>query len=599
MGNYELHDLVQIDFHTVGVIIKVNKNSVKVLTQNGDVRTLEPHLITSKLDSKRAIATDANGNSITAGATVMEARGERRTCTILHVYRHLVFLHSRENMVDYGVWISPTRSVISVAAKERPNISQQKRTQQPNGPNFRGGFDGRGRGRGGRGGFFGHGRGGRDHLVSKTVRITQGPHKGYIGIVKDSTDTMARVELHTNCKVVNVDKTKLVLVDGNGGTLGPVVSSDTRGASEFAAPRPMATPKRYGDGAMTPRHYSDGARTPRHLASGAQTPAWGMSNRTPNPYSSDNSRSSAWDAGAKTPNPYASSSYADGSKTPAWDSGSKTPSWKAETPRWSSSGGRTPGYNDYGNKSPTWSSRYDDRETAPTPAPHTLAPSTPAASSNNVAPSPAPYPQTPGANYPQTPYDSAPTPYDGAPTPGVNLAPATPAAINAPTPAAHMLSAPTPGGYIPSTPAGTVQPQTPFVPAGGDYGAVDDQNEDSDDWPIEDIEVKLTSSHGSGQKGQLASIISVDHNGRTCTVRMNEGGAQEQIPFTKMEPVRPSKKDPVKVLLGQHRGGIGALIGVDGQDGILRLRGQGPAFKFVSINAVGKYTGDETLDANH
>lgn len=98
------------------------------------------------------------------------------------------------------------------------------------------------------------------------------------------------------------------------------------------------------------------------------------------------------------------------------------------------------------------------------------------ASSNNVAPSPAPYPQTPGANYPQTPYDSAPTPYDGAPTPGVNLAPATPAAINAPTPAAHMLSAPTPGGYIPSTPAGTVQPQTPFVPAGGDYGAVDDQS---------------------------------------------------------------------------------------------------------------------------
>lgn len=112
-------------FHTVGVIIKVNKNSVKVLTQNGDVRTLEPHLITSKLDSKRAIATDANGNSITAGATVMEARGERRTCTILHVYRHLVFLHSRENMVDYGVWISPTRSVISVAAKERPNVSSK------------------------------------------------------------------------------------------------------------------------------------------------------------------------------------------------------------------------------------------------------------------------------------------------------------------------------------------------------------------------------------------------------------------------------------------------------------------------------------------
>ena len=55
------------------------------------------------------------------------------------------------------------------------------------------------------------------------------------------------------------------------------------------------------------------------------------------------------------------------------------------------------------------------------------------------------------------------------------MAPATPAALTAPTPAAHMLSAPTPGGYIPSTPAGSVQPQTPFRPTGGDYGHIEEQ----------------------------------------------------------------------------------------------------------------------------
>ncbi|KAI9323900.1 hypothetical protein BX666DRAFT_2038802 [Dichotomocladium elegans] len=597
MGEYELHDLVQIDSHAVGVIIKVDKNTLKVLTQNGDVRTLEPHLITSKLDSKRAIATDGGGNSIRSGDTVIEARGERRTCTILHVWRHLVFLHSRENMSDYGVWVSPTRSVISMASKDRPqsNMPPPNRPLQRGAPNQRGGFDGRGRGRGGRGGFFGHGRGGRDNLISKTVRITQGPHKGYIGIVKDSTETMARVELHTNCKVVNVDKTKLVLVDAHGGTLGPVVQTDRMATPDtgFAAPRALGTPKRYGDSSMTPKRYGDGSMTPRHLASGAQTPAWNLSSRTPNPHASDGGKTPAWDLGSKTPNPY--SSFSDGSKTPAWDSGSKTPSWKAETPRWTASGGRTPGYNDFGNKSPTWSSRYDDRETAPTPAPHNLAPSTPAAL-NNVAPSPAPYPQTPGATFPETPYDSAPTPYDGAPTPGAHLAPATPAALNAPTPAAHMLSAPTPGGYIPSTPAGTAQPQTPFMPTGGDYGHIEDQVEDTGDWPIEDVEVKLTSSHGSAQRGQLASITSVDNTGRTCMIKLNEGGSLVQMPFNKMEPVRPSKRDPIKVMLGQHRGGIGALIGVDGHDGILRLRGQGSAYKFVSINAIGKYTGTDMAD---
>ncbi|KAI8141293.1 hypothetical protein BJV82DRAFT_619991 [Fennellomyces sp. T-0311] len=582
MGNYELHDLVQLDFHTVGVIIKVDKNSLKVMTQDGDIRTMAPHQITNKRDSKRAIATDASGNSISSGDTVMEVRGERRTCTVLHIFRHLVFLHSRENMTNYGVWVENTRAVVSMAPKERSIKSRDGMRQPQNGPGFRGGLDGRGRGRGGgRGGFFGRGRGGRDNLISKTVRVTQGPHKGYVGIVKDSTDTMARVELHTNSKIINVDKAKLVLIGIKGETVGPVLDGERGGSDSFNS-RPPMTPKRYGDGAMTPRHYS----------SGSQTPAWSMNSRTPNPYISDGSKTPAWDLGSKTPNPHA---YADGSKTPAWDSGSKTPSWKAETPRWNTAGGRTPGFNDYGGSSPTWSggNRYGDRDVAPTPAAHNLAPATPAASSNNVAPSPAPFPQTPGANFPQTPYDSAPTPYDGAPTPGANLAPATPAALSAPTPAAHMLSAPTPGGYIPSTPAGSAQPQTPFRPTGGDYGHVEEQAEDTSDWPIEEIEVKVTKSSGGAQLGQLASIVSVDSTGRTCTVTMNDGGARVDLPFDSMEPVRPSKKDPVKVLLGQHRGGIGALIGVDGHDGILRLKGQGTAFKFVSINAVGKYTGTE------
>lgn len=38
-------------------------------------------------------------------------------------------------------------------------------------------------------------------IIGKSVRITQGPLKGYFGIVKDSTEQTARVELHTNCKV--------------------------------------------------------------------------------------------------------------------------------------------------------------------------------------------------------------------------------------------------------------------------------------------------------------------------------------------------------------------------------------------------------------
>ena len=48
-----------------------------------------------------------------------------------------------------------------------------------------GGFRGRGRGRGGIG---------RDReVIGQTIKITQGPYKGHIGMVKDATEATARV----------------------------------------------------------------------------------------------------------------------------------------------------------------------------------------------------------------------------------------------------------------------------------------------------------------------------------------------------------------------------------------------------------------------
>ena len=35
---------------------------------------------------------------------------------------------------------------------------------------------------------------------------------GYIGIIKDATESLARVELHTNCKTISVDRSRLALV---------------------------------------------------------------------------------------------------------------------------------------------------------------------------------------------------------------------------------------------------------------------------------------------------------------------------------------------------------------------------------------------------
>ena len=37
-----------------------------------------------------------------------------------------------------------------------------------------------------------------------------GPYKGYVGIVKDATEDTARVELHTTCTTISVDRTRLL-----------------------------------------------------------------------------------------------------------------------------------------------------------------------------------------------------------------------------------------------------------------------------------------------------------------------------------------------------------------------------------------------------
>ena len=43
-------------------------------------------------------------------------------------------------------------------------------------------------------------------IIGQTIKITQGPYKGHIGIVKDATESTARVELHSKCQTISVDR---------------------------------------------------------------------------------------------------------------------------------------------------------------------------------------------------------------------------------------------------------------------------------------------------------------------------------------------------------------------------------------------------------
>ena len=450
LGQYSLLDLVQLDPTTVGVIVKVDRESMVVLDQNGDTRQVMPSQIANKLPKRRtAVAADRNGSEIRLDDVVREYGGQQRQGKIIHIYRSYVFLHSNATTENAGVFVTRAGNVMTVAAKggrvnanAGPDLSAMNPAlkRNPNGTNNNMPPPKQSLG--------------PDRALNQHVSIRRGVYKGMMGIVKDTTETHARVELHSKNKVVTVPKADLIFRDKITGKPIDIYSRGGR-------PAPSSSGR--------PGDYS-GGRTPMGASGGERTPAWGSSKckcslffffffffplnplatkltspataRTPawgRPETSG-SRTPAWGDGSRTVNPYDGSRTAyggatayGGSRTPAWSSSAKTPAHDgfghgSKTPAWSASASSS--HDPWGSKTPAYG------VSAPTPG---------ASGSANSASDPWGY--TPGASGSSSHAYDAPTPGAAlsAPTPGAALSAPTPGAYSAPTPAA--ISAPTPGAW--------------------------------------------------------------------------------------------------------------------------------------------------------
>ncbi|KAL4885561.1 transcription elongation factor spt5 [Aspergillus karnatakaensis] len=410
LGMFDVHDLVQLDAATVACIVKVDRESLRVLDQDGSIRTILPTQVTQKITPRRdAVATDRNGAEIRHGDTVREVYAEQRNGVILHIHRSFLFLHNKSQAENSGIVVVRTTNVVTVSAKGGRNTGPDLSKMNP--ALMRSGAPG--------GMMPPPSRSfGRDRLIGKTVMVRKGPFKGLVGIVKDTSDVQARVELHTKNKIVTIPKELLVVKDPITGQT--IDMSRGRGGSRVPQGGSAAPPSGW-QGGRTPA-AADSSRTPAWGGAGSsRTPAWGgggLGSRTP-----------AWKAdGSRTSNPYDGSRTAygggTGSRTPAWNSGARTPY-----------GGSGSGSSDFdafaaGSRTPAWGG-----------ATANAGGRTPAWSAGGSTTSSKVYDApTPGATY------SAPTPgaYGGAPTPG----------LSAPTPGAWADSAPTPGAYNAPTPGG-------------------------------------------------------------------------------------------------------------------------------------------------
>ncbi|MBW0463912.1 hypothetical protein O181_003627 [Austropuccinia psidii MF-1] len=551
-GQFELYDLVQLDPQTTGVIFKIERDTFKVLDQNGNVRVVKPNQISAKRDSRYAIATDADGYEIAVNDQMKEkpsgGRHEGRRGRVLHIYRSMyAFLHSHDTMENGGVFVTNARNLVSVAPKGTKNDSGPLDLTKMN-PEVAGRPP---IGGPAAGAVLGQ-RFKRDEDIGKLCYIIKGPHKGLQGIIKDINGLLARVELHTNNKTLTVEKSKLGAKgrDGKVHPLADLARENMTGANRSGGYGSFGRPASTGPTGSNSTRIG-GQSGPGTM--GNATPAWGANgSRTSNPYLDGSRTSNPYADGGRTSNP-----YLDGGRTPAyngsgaWDPGSKTVlssgygtsnSWDAEpynsaapTPATRTDigtpvdpwGASTPAHAPTpktdnilrpnptsGTSDPRLGDRSERRDDGSMSSwgnpvgttPFAAAPTPTAYTGRSGVSAPTPNAPTPGG---LTPYVGAPTPapYAAAPTPVGYANASTPAVYGAPTPAAYGAAL-TPYGtnpqYIAPSPAGPYThgtiAATPYTAATPGAGLLNQHPSTlvptphyglPENWPIPGIEVVI------------------------------------------------------------------------------------------------------------
>uniref|UniRef100_A0A8D2ZTW6 Transcription elongation factor SPT5 n=1 Tax=Scophthalmus maximus TaxID=52904 RepID=A0A8D2ZTW6_SCOMX len=475
-GQHEWGELVQLDPQTVGVIVRLERETFQVTVccgmENAGTCLRRPTRQTppknTKVFSEQMRTIFVNGILFCPSGAEHGREGEIR-----HLFRGFAFLHCKKLVENGGMFVCKTRHLVLAGGSKPRDVTNftvggfAPMSPRISSPVHHGGGGERQRGGGGGGGGgMGRGRGRRDNeLIGQTVRISQGPYKGYIGVVKDATESTARVELHSTCQTISVDRQRLTAM----------------GAKRHSG--------------MTSAH----GRTPMY---GSQTPMYGTGSRTP----MYGSQTPLHDAGNRTPHYGSQTPLHDGSRTPgqsgAWDpSNPNTPSRNDEeydfgyddepSPSPQGYGGtpnpQTPGYPEvpspqvnpqYNPQTPGTPAMYNTEQYSPYAAPSpqgSYQPSPSPQSYHQVAPSPVGYQNTHSpASYHPTP---SPMAYQASPSPSpVGYSPMTP-------------GAPSPGGYNPHTPGSNIE-------QGGS------------DWVTTDILVRVKDSLMDlmGQTGVIRSI---------------------------------------------------------------------------------------------
>lgn len=106
---------------TVGVVVRVERDALKILDQLGNLRSLRPQEITPRKNAKTAVSLDRARNNIKIGdaITVMDGPNKGKGGKILHLNRNIVFIQSNDILENQGVISTATNNIQLVGATNK------------------------------------------------------------------------------------------------------------------------------------------------------------------------------------------------------------------------------------------------------------------------------------------------------------------------------------------------------------------------------------------------------------------------------------------------------------------------------------------------
>jgi transcription elongation factor SPT5 len=198
LGNYQLHDFVQLGPSVVGVITRVDREGFEVIDFHGNIKNIKLQEIQHKKNSRRVITKDSANNPVGVGDTVRvtkEGKYKGNQGIIKHIFKNYLFIHSPNYKANSGIFVTTARHCLIMGTSKNQtmggvhgkNVSKNRISaptrQRANNRN--------------------------DVLLHKQVTITQGNWRGYVGIVKDVSKDTVTIVLQTNAQRIQVQRNQV------------------------------------------------------------------------------------------------------------------------------------------------------------------------------------------------------------------------------------------------------------------------------------------------------------------------------------------------------------------------------------------------------